>query len=79
MLRTNWLSLQEVNVMKDIPLFCSQVVQPIFNDSLAFLQNKYPHENSKQCVITQSHICITAERTILCVQYYVYSTYIINK
>ena len=44
---TYWLAFQEVNVVKDIPLSGSEIVQPILNDSLAFLKNN-PQEDCKQ-------------------------------
>lgn len=36
--RTDWLSLQEVNVVKYLSLFGSQVVQPILYDALTLLK-----------------------------------------
>lgn len=38
-LHTDWLSLQEVNVMKHLPLLGSQVVQPVLDDALTLLNN----------------------------------------
>lgn len=35
---TDWLSLQEVNVVKHLPLFGSQIVQPVFYDALTLLK-----------------------------------------
>lgn len=43
--RTDWLSLQEVNVVKHLPLLGSQVIQPVLNDALALLNKT---TNTKQ-------------------------------
>lgn len=42
---TDWLSLQEVNVVKHLPLLGSQVIEPVLNDALALLNKT---TNTKQ-------------------------------
>lgn len=40
---TDWLSLQEVNVVKHLPLSGSQIVQPVLDDALALLETTRKH------------------------------------
>lgn len=42
---TDWLSLQEVNVVKHLPVLGSQVIEPVLNDALALLNKT---TNTKQ-------------------------------
>lgn len=35
---TYWLSLQEVDVVKHLPLFGPQIVQPVLNNTLTLLE-----------------------------------------
>lgn len=42
---TDWLSLQEVNVVKHLPLLGSQVIEPVLNDALTLLNKT---TNTKQ-------------------------------
>lgn len=35
---TDWLPFQEVDVVKGLPLFSSEIVQPVFDYALTFLR-----------------------------------------
>lgn len=46
--RTDWLSFQEVNVVKHLPLFGSQIVQPILYNALTLLKTITVMEREKK-------------------------------
>lgn len=52
---TDWLSLQEVNVVKDLPLLGSQVIKPVLNDALTLLNKT---TNTKQEKKKKTYILI---------------------
>lgn len=54
---TDWLSFQEVNVVKHLPLFGSQIVQPILYNALTLLRR----DGKKKLIFNLGNLLLITE------------------